>query len=267
MRCKDNRVWDEQATKSSKVVPPEWFTYYMRESYRRATKIGIRYVSVNTNNVNLLKTDLWNEGVATGRDILSQYQGDGDLNLYGVDISSITCSAAKKRIKRTSIIQGDIRNLPFEDSCFDIILDLSTLDHIPPHQVKSVIQEYKRTLRKDGILLLIFWYDSALLRLIFKLRKIDYKRQPAKGTQYYFPISVLKDDIKKQFNILEEFCTASLLNINNRITAPIIRNFPIAVYDLILNVEYSKISKYLLKALAGLCVIIAKKKQKDIILS
>ena len=261
MMCNYSNFWDTEAKRKLTTKTPKWLIYYTGNSFRKATEMGLKYIGISGNKVNLLKTDLWNEGIDTGRDILSQYQDDEKFNLYGMDISHSVSSSAQKRAESIHVIQGDIRNIASKDSSFDIILDLSTLDHIPLHQVSDAIQEYKRVLKKEGILVLVYCYDSALLRLIFKLRRIeDYREQPVRGNVYYFPRSLLKGLVKRDFNILEEFCTSSLLHICNRITAPIIERLPKPIYDLVLDIEYSKISKYLLKSFAGFHAIIARRK-------
>jgi len=258
MKYDDRDFWDNDAKRALRSKPPQWYTYYVGKIYRKATEMGLKYTGGNVNKTNLLKTDLWNEGIETGRSILDQYQADSKCNLYGVDISYITCSSAKGKLKTIHVVQGDVRALPFSDSSFDIVLDLSTLDHIPEYQAPSAIQEYKRILKKQGILVLVYWYDSALLRLLFKLRGINYREHW--GIQYYFPISLIKDEVKKDFDILEEFCVGSLLNIRKRIPALILRRLPKSIYNLILDIEYSKISKWLLKGFAGLHAVIAKRK-------
>lgn len=95
-----------------KLKPPLWFSYYIGNSYLKATKIGLKYV--NQNKINLLKIDLWNEGIECQRDILSHFQNDENFNLYGIDISPVVLSRAKSRLKNVNLVQGDIRNLPFK---------------------------------------------------------------------------------------------------------------------------------------------------------
>ena len=250
--------WDSEASRALRVKPPKWLSYYLGNSYRRATKIGLRYQA--SNRINLLKTDLWNEGIRTDREVMSGYQDNKRFNLYGIDVSRLTCYSAQEKNKKINIIRGSIRSLPFRDSYFDVVLDLSTLDHVPENEVSGVIQGYKQVLKKDGILILIFWYPSVLQRLVSKLGKLTNQDQPIGLVQYYFPVSPLKDEVKRDFDILEEFCLGTLLNIHNRVTAPILESLPESVYNLILNIEYSKISTRLLRGLAGLYALIARRR-------
>ena len=118
MSKRNDKLWDGKADKALKDKPPWWLSYYLGNSYRKITKMALSYQDDKRRN--LLKTDLWNEGVRTDRDILGAYQEEEKLLLYGIDISRTTCLQAKRRLKRLNVLQGSIRNLPFKDSCFDI---------------------------------------------------------------------------------------------------------------------------------------------------
>ena len=250
MKNKDVELWNKEAIKSLKLKSPNWFSYYIGNSYIRATEIGLKHV--NSDKISLLKTDLWNEGVEYQRDILGRYQNRKNFNLYGIDISPVVCSHARSKIKNIYVIQGDIRNLPFKNNSFDILLDLSTLDHIPENQIIDVLQEYKRVLKKDGILVLIFWYNSFSVKYILRARE--------SVTQYYFSLKV-KNNVKKRFDIIEEYCIGTLLCIPY--LGYILNRLPISlrnrILNLVLDLEYSKISKFILKNFGGLYVIIGKK--------
>ncbi len=258
MTGNSNNPWDREASRALQAKPQKWLSYYLGNSYRRATKIVLRYKVGK--HINLLKTDLWNEGIRTEREVLNSYQNNKRFNLYGMDVSRLTCNLAHGKNKKINIIQGSIRNLPFRAGFFDAVLDLSTLDHVPENEVSGIIQEYKQVLKKDGILVLIFWYSSRLQRLVSKSGKTIHRSQPIGMTQYYFPVSSVKNEVKRDFDILEEFYLGALLNIHNRVTDPIFKSLPKSVYNLILNIEYSKTSTRLLKGLAGLYALIARKR-------
>ena len=249
---KDVKMWDRGAVKSLRLRPPDWFSYYMGNSYIRATEIGLE--QIHSNKISLLKTDLWNEGIEYQRDILGYYQNNENFNLYGIDISPIVCSQARSKTKNVHIIQGDMRNLPFRDDSFDILLDLSTLDHIPENQVMDVLHEYKRALRKSGILVLIFWYKSFFVKYI--------KRMHQSATQYYFSLKSVRNNVKEMFDICKEYCIGTLLCIPY--LESILSRLPIfirnRILDMVLNLEYSTASKSILKDFAGLYVLIARKK-------
>lgn len=257
MKEREVELWNKEAEKELKLVSPSWFSYYIGNSYKEATKIGLKYVG--SSRINLLKADLWNEGIKFQRDILGQYQHCENFNLYGVDISFFVCSYAKRRTKNLCAIQGDIRKLPFKENSYNIILDLSTLDHIPEVEVPLVLQQYKRVLKKDGILVLIFWYSSFFFNI-----KYAIIRRPKKDTQYYFSLRTIKNEVKKRFDILKEYCTGTFLYFSHRCIGFGLNRLPIFVrnriLDIVLKLEYSKISKSIFKSFAGLYVIIGRKK-------
>lgn len=252
---KEIEFWNQQARKSLRSIPPKWFLYYIGNSYLRAVKIGLKYL--NRKKINLLKTDLWNEGIEHQRDILSYFQNNEKFNLYGIDISPVVISQAKLRLKNVQIKQGDIRNLPFESDFFDIVLDLSTLDHLSQNEVKNALKEYERVLKKNGILVLIFWHDSLFLKYVAtpirKLLKIKLNT--------YFSLKEIKNIIEGKFKILEEYSIGTLLSFPG--IGFIFNALPSFIQKVFLNfflrLEYSKISKLLLKNFSALYAIIGKK--------
>ena len=56
------------------------------------------------------------------------------------------------------IRQGDICNLPYEQETFDIVLDLSTIDHVEHYT--AALDEYKRVLKPGGAALIVAWVDT-----------------------------------------------------------------------------------------------------------
>jgi len=100
----------------------------------------------------VLKTDLWNESVSIEREMLAYFK---EARQFGTDISNIVCKGAYARNKTLFVSQGDVRNLPFKDGSFDVILDISTIDHVSEADAVKVINEYSRLLSKNGVLFLL----------------------------------------------------------------------------------------------------------------
>jgi SAM-dependent methyltransferase len=228
-------------------------------------KIALKYLSIS--NGNLLKTDLWNEGVECQRDILKQFERHDNMKLFGVDIAHVTCVLAKNNLNKVNVLQGDIRSLPFKDASFDMVLDLSTLDHVPLHQALEAIQEYKRVLKKDGILVLIFWTTTTLPGFRLRLSKMLHPNQPVNrpvNTQYHFPVRVIRDCVISEIQILRENRLGSFLNISfnmdSRLTRLFLRKLPASVCHFIARIECSSFSKYQLRNIAGLYLIIGRRR-------
>lgn len=221
--------------------------YYLKKAYAKAVKTGFKHVGPG--EINLLKVDLWNEGIMPGRDLLADCQKNKKINVFGMDFSKVVCSAAKSRLKRVHIAQADIRNMPFANNSFDLLLDISTIDHVPWLQAKKALQEYSRVLGNNGVLVLVFWYDC------FAVRHIRHDRE--NDLQYFFQLKEAKAEIKKRFEVLEEYCIHSLSAVPKRFSP---KKWPSWFLDLLLALEFSVLSRLLLKELSGLYVLVGKKK-------
>jgi SAM-dependent methyltransferase len=55
------------------------------------------------------------------------------------------------------VIQGDARNLPFEDNTFDAIIMIAVIHHIHPDEHYKVLEEIQHVLKPDGTCLITNW--------------------------------------------------------------------------------------------------------------
>ncbi len=103
----------------------------------------------------ILKTDCHNEayGEFPIYPVIAEY---GDCQF--VEINEQTIKDALVKFPDMAIKLGDIRNLPFEDASFELVLDFSTIDHIPDY--KKALDEYHRVLAPRGILSVVVWLDD-----------------------------------------------------------------------------------------------------------
>jgi SAM-dependent methyltransferase len=211
-----------------------------------------------------LKVDLWNEGVDFQRNILKHYDNDQN-ELFGIDIAFRTCALAKKHEKNINVSNGSITDIAFKSGSFDILLDMSTSDHVPPEDMQNVLNEYSRVLKKDGVLILIFdWWGLVWYVYMYYLEEIrghgDYFFKDTKiKSRYIHPIKLMKQATKKSgLKIKDEYCIDYTGCMWNRVTRPFWEWLPQKGYDMIHALEYSKISKYL-RPFAKQYVIIAQK--------
>jgi len=247
--------WNDEVEKIKELHHPRWFLYYLDRLTMEAVEIGLE--SLKDRRGLLLKTDLWNEGVEYSRNVLRKIYNykSFDLDLYGIDVSDKICISAKKLNPFVNAFQADIRSLPFKDNSLDIILDLSTLDHIPLSSVPNVLKGYSRILKENGILVLIFWYGNLTLKFILKFKKMKCK------LQFFFPINIIKREIRKNFSILKEYRVGAISHVNGLgILKYLLSPFPESFFDLIVKIDYSKFSKYFLQFPLGYYVIIARKR-------
>ena len=89
-------------------------------------------------------------GSGSGRD--SQYFKEEGLNVKGIDMSPEIVKAAKKRYPKCKFMEMDMTKLEFKDNSFKGIWCCASLIHIPKEIVPSVLSEFHRVLKKEGVL-------------------------------------------------------------------------------------------------------------------
>ena len=100
----------------------------------------------------LLKTDLFDEAAGEG---LYQLLVTRAQTFIGMDISFLVLRAARSFHPDLLVTSADVRDLPFADGVFDIVVSNSTLDHFAsPIQIEISLRELIRVLRTGGQLLL-----------------------------------------------------------------------------------------------------------------
>jgi SAM-dependent methyltransferase len=77
--------------------------------------------------------------------------------LVGIDIDAKLVDFARHRVRRETIdatvLEGDVRSLPFEDSSFDLVIDFGTCYHVSGGRrgSASALMEIARVLRGGGL--------------------------------------------------------------------------------------------------------------------
>jgi SAM-dependent methyltransferase len=105
----------------------------------------------------------WAAQIAADKDILDAACGTGygmailaqagcrsvtgiDLDAQAVAEASMVCGS------RGKAIEGDVRELPFADESFDLVVCWETIEHVA--EGERVVAEFRRVLRPDGVLLI-----------------------------------------------------------------------------------------------------------------
>ncbi len=152
---------------------------YIKFFYNQLVALALGRLNV-TRETKILKVDLWNEGVETSRDILGNLR---NVESFGFDFSKTVCRLAKQRLHDTAVTQATCRKLPFASQKFDLLLDLSTIDHIPFSKTKEIFEEYYRVLKPKGMLAIAFWQSNIATKyflhvdpeqLYFDSKKVAY---------------------------------------------------------------------------------------------
>jgi SAM-dependent methyltransferase len=126
---------------------PEWYNRAidalqfgaMREAIRRANlQSGAHFLDV---------------GCGTGR-WLRRYSDLG-FRVTGVDATPAMLSLAKKQGTGCALVSGESFRLPFPDSSFDVVSDVTVIQHIVPGAQPLALAENLRVIRPGGNLILM----------------------------------------------------------------------------------------------------------------
>jgi SAM-dependent methyltransferase len=110
-----------------------------------------------------LKTDLFDEAVGEG---LWQPLASRAETVAGIDISTLTLRAARRRHTRLLGAEADVRRLPLADGRFDVVVSNSTLDHFATRdEIFVSLRELHRVLRPGGHL--VFSLDNLANPVLF----------------------------------------------------------------------------------------------------
>lgn len=90
-------------------------------------------------------------GCGSGGYVIAFESIDG-VEAYGLEFEQEKVRLARERgIAAGRVVQGDIQDMPFEDSSFDAVLLNEVLEHVPSESLG--LSEINRVLRPGGVLL------------------------------------------------------------------------------------------------------------------
>jgi SAM-dependent methyltransferase len=176
-RKREGRLWDVWTRRKQYDRPGMKRYYQIRDRNQAWLVASAREVLAEKIDVRTLKTDLWNEGKKNER----FFMDSPGIN-FGIDISGQVCRLAKEKAGgRLRVVNASIGFLPFRPQSFDLILDISTIDHFdePEHAIK----EYCRILKPQGVVLIVadnpFYLGFPVLQMqsFFKLH-VPFKAFP-----------------------------------------------------------------------------------------
>jgi len=170
---RQSAYWDSVGSETTSYL--DWFLARLK---RREHLALIRRWGGIPEQGRVLKTDLFEE--ANGSDLLLDALHEGSKGAIGIDISPAVAGAAARRVGALGQCAAtDVRHLPFDDGCFDLVVSPSTLDHFSDRKdLGRSLSELCRVLRPGGRLILTLDNKAnltdPLLRLASRLRLTPY---------------------------------------------------------------------------------------------
>lgn len=129
----------------------------------------------------VLKTDLFDEALRPG---LYPFLQEHAQVVHGIDIAPESVDEAKNRFPELEAVGADVRDLPFSDGHFDLVVSNSTLDHFQSEaEIDLGLGELFRVLNTGGELLIsldnlqnpiIFLRSLLPFKLLNKLHLVPY---------------------------------------------------------------------------------------------
>jgi len=92
--------------------------------------------------------------IASGEGYGTDLLASASAKVYGVDIDNDAVIEASQKYKKQNIqfLHGSVTSIPLERECIDVIISFETIEHLYEHE--EMMSEFKRVLKKDGILII-----------------------------------------------------------------------------------------------------------------
>jgi len=191
----------------------EWGKYPNEELIRFVGRNFFKYEINKRKNIKILEL-----GVGQGANVWFLLREGFDV--YGIDISPTAIEKMKNRLNNEGFVLndfncrfkvGDIRKIPFEDSYFDVVIDVATTWYVSYIDHKKVYNEIYRVLKNQGLFFTLHilkgsWgYNKS--KLIDKDTVIDVEEGPLanQGVQYFAEYNDLIELLQNSgFKIVEK---------------------------------------------------------------
>jgi len=137
----------------------------------------------------VLKADAFNEATHRDRSPISELVPDACC----IEIDHNTVEAARRNCPGLDIRTGSVCDLPWGPGEFDLVVDLSTIDHV--QEPEQALREYARVLAPRGVLLVVSWVNCAP-GTVSGLSGYG-------GTQYFFDVRAFRKALRERFEVVD----------------------------------------------------------------
>ena len=135
-------------------------------------------------------------GIGNNSRLLSRY----GFKIFGIDISRKAISLAQIMAKAATFVTGDVtRKLPYDDKCFDLVIDIGLFHCIPRNKRIFLRNEIFRVLKPGGY----YYMNQHLLPPGSSLQKPKHKK--GRFIIWFFNFSLIRKIFAKKFLIVEKW--------------------------------------------------------------
>lgn len=127
-------------------------------------------ISIFANENNVKK--ILDVGCGTG--LMIKYLRSKKIDTYGCDISKIAVQMANKNNAKKVAFVASATALPFTNNSFDMVISISTIEHLTPKEAKQFIKEVRRVLSPFGYIFLVTPNFATPIRLFQKEKWFAY---------------------------------------------------------------------------------------------
>ena len=121
-------------------------------------------------------------------------------NIFGIDINRKALKLCQERLPDSNIIYGTVKEIPFRDRFFDLVISAGVLIHIPDESLLKVMNELARCSHRYVVL--SEYYDVRNVEVPYRgQRNALFRRDYGGIFQEHFPVFQLR---KKGFHTHDE---------------------------------------------------------------